>query len=231
MTGTIETLFLATALFVGMHFAMAGRTLRAMAVEALGENGYLGLYSAVSGVAFVWMLLAYADAPYVEYWADQAWTHWVPNIVVPISSILIVCGFTVANPTAVGGERAFEDPKGPRGILTVTRHPFLWGVGLWALAHLVANGDGASVILFGGITILSFAGMHAIDTKRRERLGAEWGPFELTTSIMPFRAIFDGRAKLDWSGIGIMRIGAGLLLWAGLLISHLLIIGASPLPT
>lgn len=36
-----------------------------------------------------------------------------------------------------------------RGIVRITRHPFLWGVALWALVHFIVNGDLASVILSG----------------------------------------------------------------------------------
>ena len=130
---------------------------------------------------------------------------------------------------AVGQDEGLADnPRPTRGILTVTRHPGLWAIGLWALAHMIANGDAAGLLLFGGIAVLSFGGMAAIDAKRRVAHGADWGPFELTTSVMPFLAIVQERTIFDWSGIGWKRVAGGLVLWAVLWIAHPFFIGVSP---
>ena len=51
--------------------------------------------------------------------------------------------------------------------MRVTRHPFLIGVGLWAVLHLVANGDVASFIFFGAFAVTALAGTVSIDAKRR----------------------------------------------------------------
>src|SRR3546814_15873667 len=84
------------------------------------------------------------------------------------------------------------------GILSITRHPFLWGTGLWALSHLLANGDLGSIVMMGGIDILSFGGMQHIDQRRESHLGASWGPMKLTTSVVPFAAALAGRTKVAW---------------------------------
>ena len=111
-------------------------------------------------------------------------------------------------------------PGRPAGILSVTRHPFLWGTGLWALAHLAVNGDAASILLMAGIALLSFGGMWHIDRRRAAALGSAWGPVALTTSVIPFAAILDKRTRLDGAGIGWWRPALGLLLYAVLLLSH-----------
>src|ERR1700738_5279716 len=59
-----------------------------------------------------------------------------------------------------------------RGIVRVTRHPFLTGVGLWALVHLIGNGDVASLFFFATWAIVALAGTASIDAKRRRLLGA-----------------------------------------------------------
>jgi uncharacterized membrane protein len=231
MTGSIEALFLAVVAFVGGHFLLGLPSVRAALVERIGEPPFKGLFALTSAAAFTWMLLAYGAAPRVELWPSPAWIFWVPNIVLPISAILLVCGYTGANPTAVGQEAVLsDDPRVARGIVTVTRHPTLWAIGLWSLSHLIANGDSASVLLFGGLAVLSFGGMTAIDTKKRAVLGAAWGPFELTTSVVPFLAILQGRTGFDWAGIGLFRVAGGILLWAVLWIAHVFIIGVSPSP-
>lgn len=231
MTGTIEALFLAVVAFVGGHFLLGLPSIRSALIERTGEHPFKGVYALLAAAAFTWMLLAYGAAPRVELWPTAPWSFWVLNIVLPISTILLVCGYTGANPTAVGQEAVLsDDPRVARGIITVTRHPTLWAIGLWALSHLIANGDSASVLLFGGLAVLSFGGMTAIDTKKRAILGAAWGPFELTTSAIPFLAIAQGRTTFDWAGIGLFRIAGGLLLWAALWVAHAFIIGVSPSP-
>ena len=229
MTGTIEALFFAAVIFVGGHFALGFPPVRAALVEKTGEHGFKGLFALISGISFIWMLMAYGAAPSVEIWSGIAWGNWVPNLVLPVSAILLVCGYTTANPTAVGQERSLrEDPRPARGIITVTRHPALWAIGLWALSHLVVSGDAAGVLLFGGLAVLGFGGMAGIDAKKRAMLGAAWGPFALTTSAIPFLAIAQGRATVDWSGIGWLRIAGGLALWAGFWLGHPYFAGVSP---
>ena len=229
MTGSIEALFLAVVVFVAGHFALGLPQVRVGLVDKLGENGFKALFSAFSAGGFIWMLLAYRAAPHVAIWPQADWAFWIPNVVLPLSTVLLVCGYTGPNPTAIGQENALQDdPQPARGIITVTRHPTLWAIGLWALAHLLVNGDAAGILLFGGLSVLSFGGMSAIDAKKRVSLGAPWGPFELTTSVVPFLAIVQGRTGFDWAGIGFTRVFAGLALWTVLWFAHPYFIGVSP---
>ena len=144
--------------------------------------------------------------------------------------MLLVAGVTTRNPTAVGGESALDDPNAVRGVLTVTRHPFLNAVGLWALAHLAANGDLASVLLFGGMALLAYAGMPALDAKMQRRVASAWGPVALTTSCVPFLAAAQGRVRIDWRGIALWRPALGLVLWAALYALHPYFAGVLPTP-
>ncbi len=137
----------------------------------------------------------------------------------------MVAGLTTRNPTAVGGERLVGSERATAGILSVTRHPFLWGTGLFSLVHLLANGDAASLILFGGMAVLSFGGMAAIDHKRRLALGTAWQTLAGRTSGLPFLAALQRRARIDWDGIGWWRPVLGLALYAGILLSHGLLFG------
>jgi uncharacterized membrane protein len=130
--------------------------------------------------------------------------------------------------TAVGGERHWNAPV--RGAGTITRHPFLWGAGLWALAHLAANGDAASLILFGGIAMLAFAGMRAIDHKRALKLGDDWRTITARTSLVPFAAALAGRTSIDWAGIGWVRPVIGVALYVGFMHWHAALFGVSALP-
>ena len=98
------------------------------------------------------------------------------------------------------------------------------------LFRSIALGDLASLILTGGILVLSLFGMRQIDRKREALLGAGWGPIKLTTSILPFSAIAQKRTQMDWAGLGWWRIALGLGLYLLFLVLHPLVFGVSPLP-
>ena len=228
MIGTTEGVALAAVFFVVSHIVLAGGPLRAALVKSIGENAFRGLFSAVAIAALVWLALAYAGAPYVELWPETIWARHVPLVVMPFAAILVVCGLTTRNATAIGG--SVDEANPTPGIMKVTRHPFLWGVALWALAHIAPNGDAASLMLFGAIAILSFAGMAGIDRKRARALGAAWGPVLLGSSVLPFGAMLSGRAKLRFGEIGAWRILAGVALYVALVYAHTPVIGKSPMP-
>jgi uncharacterized membrane protein len=232
LTGDLNSLFAAVVLFVGGHFLLSSMPLRAPLEKALGLGGFRALYSVVAVAALVWAASAYANAPYVQVWTPPLALRWLPVAIMPFAFILAVCGLTTRSPTAVGGEEyASNTPEDPApGILKITRHPFLWGAGLWALSHLLVNGDAASIILMGGIAILSFGGMLHIDQRRAARLGGAWGPIQLTTSLVPFHALATRRTHMDWKGIGWLRPAAGVLAYLVFMHAHVWLFGVSPLP-
>jgi uncharacterized membrane protein len=235
MLGSLNALFAATVLFVGGHFVLSSPPVRSFLVDRLGPRRFRALYSVLVTVAFVWMLFAYGAAPRTMLWYPAPALAWIAIAIMPFALILAVAGVTTRSPTAVGGDTQTDDfatsTQAPApGILRITRHPFLWGTALWAASHLLVNGDAASVVMMGGILILSLAGMRHIDARREESLGAAWGPIALTTSVMPLAAILSGRAKFDWQGIGWVRLGAALLIYVVLLYLHPWLFGVSALP-
>ncbi len=232
MLSALDSLIAATLIFVGGHFLLSSSLLRPLLVERLGDGPFRALYALTILGSFVWMLSAYGNAEVILLWVAPPLLYWVPVVVMPLAAILMVAGLTTPNPTLAGGERLLADGTGSPavGIISITRHPFLWGTGLWALSHLLVNGDAASVILMGGIAVLSFAGMVHIDLRKEAALGAAWGPMKLTTSRLPFAAVLSGRCSLDWAGIGWWRPLLGLVIYAALLHLHQGIFGVSPLP-
>ncbi len=230
MEAGLSSLVAATVTFVGGHFVLSGQAVRRPLVARLGERRFRGLYALVSLVLFIWMVAAYGRAPELVLWPSMLWARHVPLLVMPIAAILAVAGLTTRNVTLVGAERSAEAGDPAPGIMRLTRHPFLWAVALWAISHLIATGDAASLILMGGLLVLAFGGMAHIDARRRAELGAAWGPIALTTSVLPFAAIASSRTTMDWPGIGWQRLAGGVALYFGLLFVHQAVIGVSPLP-
>jgi len=229
VTGTLSALFFAMVGFVGGHFLLSWPPVRSRVVAAVGERPFLAGYALVSVLFLAWAIMAYRVAPFVGIWELGLAGRAVAVALMPIALVLAVVGLTTPNPTAVGGERFDDANRAVRGIVTITRHPFLWGTTLWAIAHLAANGDAASAMLFGGMLILSLGGMVAIDHKRALRLGDAWKAFAAKTSLIPFAAAAAGRVTVDWKGIGWWRPAVGVVLYVVLLWSHGLLFGAAAL--
>jgi uncharacterized membrane protein len=230
MAGSIEILALAAGCFVGGHFVLSSVNVRTALIGILGETGFRGVYSLAAIAAMVWTIVAYGAAPRVELWrAGMALTH-VPAVLMPLACILAVAGMTTRTVTMVGGEFVARSPRPAAGIVTITRHPFLWAVTLWSVGHIATNGDVASLILFGGMAVLALGGMAHIDYRRRLSLGADWGPVAMTTSVVPFLAAIQGRNRIDWRGIGWARLSGGVALAVTLPFLHPWISGKAIVP-
>ena len=219
------SLVIAGVAFCGSHILLTSTRLRGSLRDQLGERGFLAVYSLTSLVIFAWFVAAYSAAPTIVLWPRQRWTALVPVSVMPLATILLVAGYSTRNPTAVGMERSARADDPAPGILSVTRHPVMWAIGLWAVAHLIANGDLSAVLFFGSLAALALGGTVLIDRKKQLALGSNWARLAELTSNVPFAALLTGRTKLRWREIGLLRVAAGLLLYAVLYLAHPIVTG------
>jgi len=219
------SLVIAGVAFCGSHILLSSTRMRGSLRDQLGERGFLAVYSLTSLVIFAWFVAAYSAAPTIALWPRQRWTALVPVSVMPLATILLVAGYSTRNPTAVGMERLARVDDPAPGILSVTRHPVMWAIGLWAVSHLIANGDLSSVLFFGSLACLSLGGTVLIDHKKQLALGSNWSRLAQVTSNLPVAALLAGRTKLRWRDLGILRVAAGLLLYAVLYLAHPIITG------
>lgn len=219
-------LALATAVFLVAHF-IASTPLRGTLVESFGESVYLGTYSALSFLTLGWMVWAFVRAPVEPLWQVPGLKLW-PLWVMPFSLILVASGLMTRNPTLVKQEALLRGEDAARGIVRVTRHPLMWGIALWAAVHMIARGDAASLIFFGGFLLLALVGTALMDARKADTLGEDWRRFAQATSNVPFWAIIEGRNQFRFAEIGWLRIGVGLALYLVLLALHPFIFGATP---
>jgi len=223
-------LVLATVFFALTHAVPALGPVRRGLVARLGEAAYMGLYSGISLAALAWVGIAYAGAPHVELWPTVPWSYWFPILVMPLACILGVAGLASPNPFSLGAGSKGYDPQRP-GIVAVTRHPVLWGLALWAAAHVPPNGDAATILLFAVLAGLSLSGAPSLDAKRSRRLGeARWNELAAATSNVPFVALLAGGIRFRLADVGGWRLTGGLGLYLALLLSHEFVIGVTPLP-
>jgi uncharacterized membrane protein len=218
------SLLASAAVFLFLHRVISGSPLREKIVRRVGETAFGRLFQLASLVVLVWLGIAYAGAKSPEavepLWSVHPWARQVQVILQLLALLLIVAGLTTPNPGTFGQEVAADYPKVVHGILRVTRHPFLWGVALFAVGHIMAAPTLRNVILFGTLVFTSLTGTVSIDTKRRRKLGARWIRFAAHTSNIPFAAILTLRQPLRPSELGWHRIAFTLVLFAILLLTH-----------
>jgi uncharacterized membrane protein len=205
--------------FFAIHIGLAGTSLRDRVALRFGDSGFQMIFSLLSFFLLVWMVASYRNAPSIVVW-DFPQLYWLPIIISPFSAIFLIAAFSSPNATAAGGGKALKRHNPDRGIFRVTRHPFLIAAAMWASAHMLANGDVASLILFGSILATSAFGPASIDAKLRRRSAEDFERLAATTSIIPFGAIAQGRTVFRFAEIGLLRITGGLALYAGLYYSH-----------
>jgi uncharacterized membrane protein len=226
----METLLLTIGVFIAFHLIPAIGPVRRRLVASIGLAPYMVGYSMLSLGLLGWVGVAYAEADYVELWVQAPWMRWVLVLVMYPVSVLLVGFFLHANPLSVGFRGASFDPAKP-GIVSVTRHPLMWALLLWALAHIVPNGDAASLLMFGLFALLGAMGPVSLDMKARRQLGAErWAALAGPTSSVPFWAALTGRGKIDWGNVLCQPAIGGMILYAALMGAHAYVIGVSPLP-
>jgi uncharacterized membrane protein len=148
-------LILGLVVFIAAHVFVTRRDDRAAMIARIGERPYKGLFSLVSLIGLV--LIIYGFAMYrrsgiIEVWSPPIWTRHLAIPLVWLAFICLVAAYI------------------PGDIKRVLKHPMLVGVKLWALAHLLSNGDLGSMVLFGGL--LAWAVFDRISLKHRTDPGS-----------------------------------------------------------
>lgn len=146
-------LVLGLLIFLGVHSVRIFADPWRNAMHArLGENGWKGLYSLASLAGFVLLIWGYGQARQapVVLWTPPVSMRHLAALLTAIAFVLLAAAYVPRN-----------------GIKAKLHHPMLLGVKAWALAHLLANGTLADVLLFGGF--LAWAVVCFSSSRRRDR--------------------------------------------------------------
>lgn len=224
----------AALVFLALHRVVSGSRLRDTLISAIGEALYLRLFAIGSVAGLFWLGFAFtnirARPQDADFWAVPGFVHWLQPAIQLIAFVFIACGLATANPGTVGQQHSLNRPEIVRGMLRITRHPFLWGVAIFAAGHLSVRSNVACWILFGTLMLVAVSGTASIDAKRRRQLGERWLNFSNQTSSIPFAAIVDGRQALNLAEIGWRPVLAGIAAWAVVLVAHPYLFGAATFP-
>jgi uncharacterized membrane protein len=208
--GSTYAVAAAAVAFVGSHFLLS-HPLRGGLVRAIGEKGFLGVYSLVAVLTLWWMVRAYGKAPpSAPLWPVGNGLWVLATVFMLIASILLM-GSLIRNPALPTGGRPVSIPEAARGVFAVTRHPMMWSFALWALCHIAVFPVARNIIVATAIVVLALVGA-ALQDRKKERIQPElWPAWESKTSYLPFAAIVAGRARLG--GFGLHALLGGLVVW------------------
>ncbi|TXI10300.1 MAG: NnrU protein [Rhizobium sp.] len=145
----LAMLVLGILLWAAAHlFVALGVDARSRIIRAIGLNPYKGLFSLTLILALVLIVMGWKAMPGAVLYSPPAGMRHVTMLLMPIAVIL------------------FISARAPTDIKQFIRHPQLTGVKLWAVAHLLSNGEMRAVILFGGM--LAWAVLEVIFINRRD---------------------------------------------------------------
>lgn len=221
MFARYQVLIIAIGSFVFFHLFLSALPIRRIIVGKLGEQNFFNIYSAIALVLLVWSCMVYSRVPHYDYlWVPNWWAHYVPLVTMPFAFILVISGLTLNNPSSVGNTDRYEEHETVQGILFITRHPIQWGIFIWAVSHIIANGDIASTIFFGGFATLSFVGTFLMDIKKRVQWERDWDLYDRYTSNIPFWAILSGKNKIRLNFIRVWPIVTAIGFYLLMLLLH-----------
>jgi len=223
----MTSLVLAALTFGGLHLLVSGTKLRDPLVARLGEQPYRALYSLISAVALGWLIVAYAKVRVVMPTPLPA-GKGLADLLVLAAFVLIVLGLLTPGPTLVGAEKLLEREDNVRGVHRITRHPFMWGVSLWALVHMALNPEPANVVFFGTFLAVALVGTFSIDAKRARLYGEAWARYAAKTSNIPFAAIAQRRNRLALGEIGFGKLAIALAAFGAFAYFHARFFGIPP---
>lgn len=127
--------------FFAVHLIPSLPNGREKLARRLGEHPYKGLFALISLSGMVLIVFGMGDRAYVPLWEPPMFASHLALLLMLPAFVLLAAAYL------------------PGNIKRFTRHPMLWGVTLWAVGHLLANGDLGSVLLFGGFGVYSLFAM------------------------------------------------------------------------
>ncbi|MBB3589987.1 putative membrane protein [Rhizobium sp. BK529] len=190
-------LIIGIVLFLGVHLVrVVAPDFRRSMIASLGEKGWRAGYSIASIATLILLIYGFGQARQVTgmlYYPPV----WMAHITVALMLIAMIC--LVASLLPAGH------------IATKTKHPMVLSVKIWALAHLLANGETSSVLLFAAF--LAWGVIMRISLKRRQKRG------EITLPVFV-------SARYDLYAVIIGAVVWALIIWR----VHEWLIGVAPLP-
>jgi uncharacterized membrane protein len=171
----MKLLLTGMAIFLGIHLLPSFPGIRQGLIKRLGLYPYKGLFGLLALLGLGLIVIGKQQSASIALWQPPAWGPTVTYILMLPALILFAAAYL------------------PGNIKRYTRHPMLWGVTLWAIGHILANGELASLIIFVGIGL--FALFDMVSANRRGvtfsevRKSVLWDSLVIVFGIIAYIAI------------------------------------------
>lgn len=210
-------------LFGGTHIGLASGRIRAALVGRLGERGFNAFFSLIAAITIALLVAGYADRrfdgpPGLDLGSIPV-ARWTLVLMIAGASVLTVAGL-FDYPRSAYAMFVERTPSEPRGFERITRHPFFFGMAMFAVAHALLATRLVGAVFFGGFALFSLVGAWQQDVKLRRRRGPSYDTFLAATSTLPFAAIAAGRQRLVVSELPVLAMAAGVAVALGLRAVH-----------
>jgi uncharacterized membrane protein len=200
-------LIVGLVLFLGAHATrIFGENWRTQTLATWGEKPFKGVIALVSLLGFYGLVVGYAEVrlqPLV-IWQPPLATRHVSVLLMLLASILLVAAYIPAN-----------------HVKARLGHPMVLSIKVWALAHLLANGNLADLLLFGSFLAWSVLNFKSARARDRDRALAD-GQAQLSDASAP--------SPPPKTSATLLAVGVGAVLWALItFVWHAQVVGVSPL--
>lgn len=144
----MEMLIAGLVLWCGTHFVPTlGHGLKAAVVKRIGTQPYQLIIALMIVSALALMYGGWISVDPVYVYDPPTWGVYVNTVLMVVSSYL------------------FMASQLPTRLRQCVRHPMLWGLVVWGLAHLLISGGVHSLVLFGGLSVWALAEMYLINAR------------------------------------------------------------------
>jgi uncharacterized membrane protein len=134
-------------IFFAVHMFSSFRTTRGKVIQRLGEKRYKAGYALLAVAGFILIVIGVGKSESVTLWQPAEWGRYAAVWFMPFAFISLAAAFI------------------PSNFQRFTAHPMMWGVTLWALLHLLANGNLTDLVLFGSFGLYAVHAMSAQNTR------------------------------------------------------------------
>lgn len=144
-------LVLGLLVLVTIHLVPTFSSVRESLLNRLGDAVYKAIFAAIALLGLILIIVGKSRAEFVSLWQPPVWGRHVAPVLMLIAFILLPAAYL------------------PSNVKRFTRHPMLWGITFWSIGHLLANGDLASLLLFGGLGVFALFAMWSANLRGATR--------------------------------------------------------------
>jgi len=208
-------LILGLILFLGAHSVrIVADDWRTQKMQALGEKAFKGVYALISLLGFYLLVVGYGEARLqtVVLWNPPTATRHIALLLMLFASILMVAAYI------------------PRNHLKIRMgHPMVLSVKVWALSHLLANGNLADVILFGAFLIWAVLNFKSARARDRAQVQGPDSNAEVSNGVSLASLPEDAPIKPSLAAT-LITLAGGMALWAVItFVLHAKVVGVAPM--